>query len=222
MGDHSQNTNTHTQATRPVGRSEVIQATVRAAAELFADKSPSQVAVREIAARAGVSHALVHRYLGSKENIFRHALAYNRDAMLRSHPHCHSGTAVLPFDCNAAQTRYVRTVVRAALDGLTFGPEELKPTGTHDAWDVAIAHAKTTAATADAKSLGFDARVVFSAVTAMTIGMAVAEEFCLIQSGLDEADHAWVCEEMSRLAQHTLSLGLTEGAAEPDPEACIT
>lgn len=219
MGDHSQNANSHTQATRPVGRSEVIQATVRAAAELFADKSPSQVAVREIAARAGVSHALVHRYLGSKENIFRHALAYNRDAMLRSHPHCHSGTAVLPFDCNAAQTRYVRTVVRAALDGLTFGPEELKP-GTHDAWDMAIAQAKTTAPAADAKSPSFDARVVFSAVTAMTIGMAVAEEFCLIQSGLEEADHAWVCEEMSRLAQHTLSLGAVEGSAEP--EACIT
>jgi AcrR family transcriptional regulator len=50
----------------PHGRDEVMSAVLEAAAELFAERSPAQVSVREIAARAGVNHALVHRHFGTK------------------------------------------------------------------------------------------------------------------------------------------------------------
>jgi AcrR family transcriptional regulator len=43
-----------------------MSAVLEAAAELFAERSPGQVSVREIAARAGVNHALVHRHFGTK------------------------------------------------------------------------------------------------------------------------------------------------------------
>src|SRR5262245_17872177 len=43
-----------------------MSAVLEAAAELFAERSPAQVSVREIAARAGVNHALVHRHFGTK------------------------------------------------------------------------------------------------------------------------------------------------------------
>jgi AcrR family transcriptional regulator len=222
MGDHSQDDTTQTQSTRPVGRSEVIQATVRAAAELFADKSPSQVTVREIAARAGVSHALVHRYLGSKENIFRHALAYNRDAMAQAHHHCQSGHSVWPFDGHTPQSRYVRTVVRATLDGVRFSRDELLPMRAHGDADTVSLHTKAADATQTADLPTFDARIAFSALVAMTVGMAVAEEFCLAQSGLDDADRNWMCEEMNRLGYHILSLAIARDAIEPDPEACLS
>ena len=72
---------------RPVGRDEVIEATIRAASELFAERNPSQVSVREIASRAGVSHALVHRYLGSKDDIFAAALKLDREQVGLGQPH---------------------------------------------------------------------------------------------------------------------------------------
>jgi AcrR family transcriptional regulator len=222
MGDHSQDDITQIPTTRPVGRSEVIQATVRAAAELFADKSPSQVTVREIAARAGVSHALVHRYLGSKENIFRHALAYNRDAMAQAHHDCQSGHSVWPFDGQTPQSRYVRTVVRATLDGVSFGREELQPMRAHGGDDTVSVHTKAAAATQSADLPTFDSRIAFTALVAMTVGMAVAEEFCLAQAELEAADRNWMCSEMNRLGYHILGLTIARDAVEPDPEACLS
>ena len=61
----------------PVGREQVIKAATEAAAILFSEHQPSQVTVRDIAAAAGVSHALLHRYMGTKEDIFLAALEYD-------------------------------------------------------------------------------------------------------------------------------------------------
>ena len=50
----------------PRGREQVVAASVDAATELFADRGIAAVSVREVAARAGVNPALVHRYVGGK------------------------------------------------------------------------------------------------------------------------------------------------------------
>ncbi|MBP2474152.1 AcrR family transcriptional regulator [Crossiella equi] len=44
---------------------------LRAAAELFAERGFERTTVRDIAARAGVNQALLFRYCGSKEELFR-------------------------------------------------------------------------------------------------------------------------------------------------------
>jgi TetR/AcrR family transcriptional regulator, repressor for neighboring sulfatase len=44
-------------------------AILSAAAELFAERSPARVSIREIAARAEVNHSLVHRYFGTKAQL---------------------------------------------------------------------------------------------------------------------------------------------------------
>jgi AcrR family transcriptional regulator len=44
-------------------------AILRAAAELMAQRSPSEVTLREIAARAGVNYGLIHRHYGTKEQL---------------------------------------------------------------------------------------------------------------------------------------------------------
>ena len=41
------------------------------AAEMLADRGPREVTIRDVAERAGVNHALVHRYFGTKEDLFR-------------------------------------------------------------------------------------------------------------------------------------------------------
>jgi AcrR family transcriptional regulator len=44
-------------------------AILRAAAELMAERSPSEVTLREIAARAGVNYGLIHRHYGTKDRL---------------------------------------------------------------------------------------------------------------------------------------------------------
>lgn len=53
----------------PPRRGQVAQALIDAAMEPFAERGPAAVSVREVAARAGVNHALVFRHFGSKDGL---------------------------------------------------------------------------------------------------------------------------------------------------------
>ena len=53
---------------------------------LFAERGFTAVSVRDIAAEAGVSHALVHRYLGSKEQVYRATLGRRESAIRDAAP----------------------------------------------------------------------------------------------------------------------------------------
>ena len=58
----------------PRGAEAVRSALLAAATDLFADRGPSHVSVREIARAAGVNHGLVHHYFGSKDALLRAVL----------------------------------------------------------------------------------------------------------------------------------------------------
>jgi TetR/AcrR family transcriptional regulator, repressor for neighboring sulfatase len=188
---------------RPNGRAEVVAAATRAAADLFAAKNPSHVSVREIAAHAGVSHALVHRYLGSKEDILRAVLALDRQEASDYWTHTHGlGVAGGTFEQDQPPGRYIRTVMRASLEGVTLEPD-----------DIRMPHAETmlefleTRGFPDVKNdPGFDVRLLFSAVTAMAAGMAVAEDFFLVQGGIEDEDREKVRAEINRLIMRIMTL----------------
>ncbi|NNL66837.1 MAG: TetR family transcriptional regulator [Myxococcales bacterium] len=55
----------------PRGRDQVIEALTDAATSLVAERGAAAVSVREIAARAGVNHALVFRHFGSKDGLIQ-------------------------------------------------------------------------------------------------------------------------------------------------------
>jgi len=55
----------------PRGREQVCDALVAAAMELFSLRGPTAVSVRQVAARAGVNHALVFRHFGSKDGLIQ-------------------------------------------------------------------------------------------------------------------------------------------------------
>jgi AcrR family transcriptional regulator len=48
-----------------------MAAVQQAAVELLADRGPREMTVREVAARAGVNHALIHRHYGTKDALIR-------------------------------------------------------------------------------------------------------------------------------------------------------
>lgn len=53
------------------GRDAVMDGLIASARTLFAQKGPSNVSVRDVAAHAGVNHGLVHRHFGSKEGLLK-------------------------------------------------------------------------------------------------------------------------------------------------------
>jgi AcrR family transcriptional regulator len=104
---------------KPLGKEEVVAAVLEAAGELFAEKGPAATSIREVAARAGVNHGLLHRHFGSKRQLLAATLQHLADsaAALRD-----SGAPVEQLE--AAHEFQARVMVRSTLDG--FPIEELQ------------------------------------------------------------------------------------------------
>jgi TetR/AcrR family transcriptional regulator, repressor for neighboring sulfatase len=191
---------------RPQGRDSVIDAAIRAAADLFAEKNPSHVSVREIAARAGVSHALVHRYLGSKEEILGRVLQYDREQAELCQASSDGTAAALAQGMPSA--RYLQTVMRASLDGMPLTETPQLPHAEP------LMHSMQSQETPQTDcEPRFDVRVLFSAVMAMTASMAVAEDVFLAQAGLEGTDRDRVRDELNRLISRIMTLDGPPAAA---------
>src|SRR5690606_16818410 len=63
-----------TETHRPTGRDEILDAVLDAADRLFAEASPTEVSLREIATEADVTYGLVHRHFGTKEALIERLL----------------------------------------------------------------------------------------------------------------------------------------------------
>lgn len=104
---------------KPIGKDEVIAAVLQAAGELFAEKGPAATSIREVAARAGVNHGLLHRHFGSKRQLLAATLQNLADtaAELRE-------TGAPIEELEAVHEHQARVMVRSTLDG--FPVEELQ------------------------------------------------------------------------------------------------
>jgi len=102
----------------PRGRTEVCEALVSTAMELFALRGPTAVSVREVAARTGVNHALVFRHFGSKDGLVQ--AVWRRTAReLAAHTvgvPDHQGFTALTEGLAENETLW-RLIARAVLDG---------------------------------------------------------------------------------------------------------
>ena len=72
------------EADRPYGRDEVRRAVLDAAGALVAERGPDGFSVREVATRAGVNHALVHRHFGTKAEVLEAVLAEEAAAVVEA------------------------------------------------------------------------------------------------------------------------------------------
>ena len=106
-------------APRPLGKEEVVAAVLAAASELFAEKGPAATSIREVAARAGVNHGLLHRHFGSKRQLLAATLQHLADSAVALRD---SGAPAERLE--AAHEVQVRVMVRSKLDG--FPIEELQ------------------------------------------------------------------------------------------------
>lgn len=109
---------------RPYGRDEVRAAILRSAHTLFGEKGPDAVSIRDVARHADISHALVHRHFGSKEQLLRamlqqHNLEYIEAIKTISSP---SEAARSMFEMLQRHPAIVRIVAHLLLSG--YRPED--------------------------------------------------------------------------------------------------
>lgn len=92
---------------KPHGKASVRQALIAAASELFAERGPDDVSVRELAARAGVNHGLVHRHFGSKDGLLQATMQQLAAGVADS---------IGPDDCSETLADLLRTTFGATED----------------------------------------------------------------------------------------------------------
>jgi AcrR family transcriptional regulator len=165
---------------KPTGREAVRDALVDAAARLFAQRGPSNVSVREIAAEAGVNHGLVHRHFGAKERLLGEVLdrlAARVDAGLGPDADALPLPELLrrTFATTRAHRLYWHVLARAILEGM-------EPASLQRRFPVVE---RLVRALEKERGLPIDPASAATLAVALGLGMMVFEPYLRAASGLD-------------------------------------
>lgn len=167
-------------ATRRRPRAEACEAILDAAMHLFAQRPPHSVSVREIAAAAGVNHALVHRYFGSKEAllgaVLQHATSQGADVVAGARD-AHDAVAAV-FRLRSRGEPYTPALARALLDGAD-------PRALQDEFPIMRRLVELVAQEHDGTDV-LEARIAVAAVAALLLGWQLFEPFLLAATGITE------------------------------------
>ena len=104
---------------KPYGREEIRAALLNAANELFGLKGPDAVSVRDVAKRAKVNHALLHRHFGSKEQLLRDLMEQHAASFLHSSSQANDAyhAVGMMFDLMLKEPSFIRVVAQLLLTG---------------------------------------------------------------------------------------------------------
>ena len=181
------------------GREQTIADILDAAEKLFSERGFTAVTVRDIAAEAGVSHALVHRYLGSKEDVYRATLVRSEDVIRSAasdDDELLTATSLMLREGLAHQRRYVRLIAHSALHGLSYD----RTAGRFSATERLVELAQAGAEGGDAWDPdAVDPRFVIASVVALFIGWISAEDWVLRASGLADLSDAEIVDSLERV-----------------------
>jgi len=200
------------------GREATTAAILEAAEYLFSASGFDAVTVRDIAERAGVSHALVHRYLGNKDDIFRAVLAVNESAILAAAPDnpflLESVSLMLRHGLTYGRS-HIRLLVRSAMSGLPYD----RTTGRFEATERLVELAQGAVASApsgERTEEDLDPRFVIACVVALFLGWAATESWVLPAAGIRDMDEAEAIDGLERVMLGILRCnlpGLDSGAS---------
>ncbi|MFZ5569787.1 MAG: TetR/AcrR family transcriptional regulator [Thermodesulfobacteriota bacterium] len=179
---------------KPRGREAVTRALIEAAAELFSKYGLEAVSVRDIAARAGVNHGLIHRHFGSKEVLRQKTQEYLaagirdeigvpadfEDAMLRG------------FETLQKQPAFWRVLARTFLDGEEHG--EVQSEFPFIRFLVELAREGQSGKRINTS---MDPRFLVASILAFGLGMLVFEKYILAGTGLDAEPPESIRQQMT-------------------------
>lgn len=195
---------------KPKGRKDIVAAVLEAADGMFATKGPDAVTVRDVAARANVNHALIHRHFGTKQELLRqvisdHAKDFERAA---SHAGSPADAASDVFDVINSRPAIARIFAHLVLNG--HPPEEIV---NRDEGTGQLAAMLMRASSAEGFVSRADPKISAALVTALSMGWCLFEDFllyCVEYEGSAEAARATVRELLKELIDY---------APAPDPQA---
>lgn len=169
------------------GREASTDAMLAAAEMLFSQRGFAAVSVREIAHEAGFSHALVHRYLGSKDDIYRAVLRRNETLIRDAAGPTGDIDVALRLMMREGLRRhrpYLRIIVQSALSGQPFETT----IGRFTATERLIEIAEERFAGSQKEDRDLTPRFVIAAIVSLYLGWAAIEPWILRATGLDDLD----------------------------------
>jgi AcrR family transcriptional regulator len=180
-----------------------------AAEELFASRNPLSVTVRDVAEKAGVTHALVHQYIGTKDDLLNAVLqrvATDRTAIVKESTSLREAYAVLVHQILTNRV-HSKALVRSAMDGVEYvSLRQRIKTG-----EALIELEKQTAVSGTSPApppRGIDPRVVLAAISSMAFGWSATEDWAWQVYGLDPADKEDVYRQLGDIAFYIADLVL--------------
>jgi TetR/AcrR family transcriptional regulator, repressor for neighboring sulfatase len=182
------------------GREQTTAVILDAAEKLFSQRGFSAVSVRDIAAEAGVSHALVHRYLGSKAQVYR-TMLLRRETVIRDaapdEDDLIEATRLMLREAVLHQRGYVRMLASSALNGLSYEQTVGRFAATERLVEIAE---KVVAAEGEARSPAApDPRFVIASIVAMLLGWSAGREWVLKAVDLEPMSDEEFCDEFERI-----------------------
>jgi AcrR family transcriptional regulator len=182
-----------------------MAAVLDAAMTLFATRGPASVSVRDIAAAAGVNHALIHRHFGSKQEVLRAVLERAVNEMAATINEIADSRVSLErrFKVVAEHEAYWRALARAILDG--ENPRTLQHDFPNVRRMIELLRAEQQRPRAQQDQVPalppLDARVVVGTISALILGWLVFEPFLLVATELDQQDPQKVREHVVLMLQ---------------------
>lgn len=195
---------TPTPPANPVGREEVVAATLAAAAELFAERGPAATSIRDIATRSNVNHGLVYRHFGTKERLVGAVLEHLGSTLTT----LVNGGA--PADeIEQTMDRHIRVMARALLDGYPVGQLQTRFPG------VTLLLEQVLPRSADERS----ARLAVANAVALQMGWRLFEPFLRSAAGLEGVSDAEIKDsvgaEITRMLDRDGQPGLRRTGSRP-------
>lgn len=202
------------------GREATTTAILDVAQELFSERGYHAVSVREIAERAGVTHALVHQYVGRKADIFRAVLSRNESFIASAapdNPDLLESSGLMLRQGLAAKGRIQgRLVARSALNGLRYDRTTGRFEATERLVELAV-QAATSASPAERAGKDLDPRLVVAAFVSLFIGWVSAESWIRPATGLEDMDDAELIDQLVQLTRGMLKENVP-GASHDDAQ----
>jgi AcrR family transcriptional regulator len=184
------------------GRDATTAAILDAADVLFRERGYEAVTVRDIAERAGVSHALVHQYVGSKEDLFRAVLSGNDGHLTSTVPAdlglLESARLILRSGLEPQARDYGRLLMRTALTGLPYDQTTGRFAAVERLIELAERQAES-ASPAERAEKDLAPRLVGACVGSLYLGWVSGESWLRPAWGLEELDDNEVAAGLERV-----------------------
>ncbi|MEE4598951.1 helix-turn-helix domain-containing protein [Streptomyces sp. DSM 41524] len=202
----------------PYGRDEVMTSLMDAARDLFAKRGPASVTVRDIAARARVSHGLIYRHFGTKDALLkavmrREAMAFSTAAGDPKNP---VASVQRLFEENIRRERFIRILAFALLSRTRMedlyseeGALGILLTGVREESQPKAKSAPVT---------GIDPRISVAAASAFMKGWLLFEPWVLQAVGAVGEDVNVIRKDIGRLLEQVISSGAPAPAPRSDPK----